>query len=433
MGCNNFGGRCNDGAECPPGGGDDFSPPCGPFGDPCGNSAANESFPSLIANFINQFFGTLTKTVDSNGNVIWQLPCSLDAGIPGYPRVSGEGLACYFARILSAGVTGLNGKNAFAVTTANFTQPGVESTVVIAVDDVACFAVGQYVWVQGGGFYTVSVIDPDYNTLTLVNSYSPPFNLAAAGIISTGALVAPSGAPSNSGPQGIQGPEGAQGEVGPTGPTGPTGPSGLNGPTGPASSEVVQSWTFDSPGTHNWICPTGVTSVNVRVYGGGGGGGGGAPSGPGYGGGGGEYADGIFTVVPGQEYMSVIGIGGNGGTGGASVSPGADGTETSFENISTTFLSAKQGGGGGDYAGSAGAGGGGGAGSAIHRFSGNPGFSTDGGLAGSGGGGGIGGLPGGTGTVPGGGGGAGEVYGGGNEAGGNGGNGRVIIENPSAT
>jgi hypothetical protein len=47
-----------------------------------------------------QFFGSVTKTCVDN-KVVWSLPCNLDTGIPGYPRQSGEGLACYFKRMIN--------------------------------------------------------------------------------------------------------------------------------------------------------------------------------------------------------------------------------------------------------------------------------------------------------------------------------------------
>lgn len=191
------------------------SPPCGFDRD--------EPLPSVIQNFIAAFFGTLTvnrSTGPGEPTWTWTLPCDLDTGIPGYPRVAGEGLACYFARILSASVTGFNGLNAFATTTADATQPAINATVTIPVDTVGCFAVGEYVWLSTGGFYTVSDIDTEYNTLTLLNAYGPPYNLGVGGDIPEGTKVLPSGAPPNTGPQGPQGNAGASGVAGPSGPSG---------------------------------------------------------------------------------------------------------------------------------------------------------------------------------------------------------------------
>ena len=68
----------------------------------CNNSCdpEHEPLPSTVDNFVEQFFGSVTKTC-VDGQVVWTLPCNLDAGIPGYPRIPGEGLACYFARVLN--------------------------------------------------------------------------------------------------------------------------------------------------------------------------------------------------------------------------------------------------------------------------------------------------------------------------------------------
>lgn len=67
----------------------------------CNNSCDpdHEPLPSTVDNFVTQFFGEVTKTC-VDGQVVWELPCNLDEGIPGYPRVEGEGLACYFSRVL---------------------------------------------------------------------------------------------------------------------------------------------------------------------------------------------------------------------------------------------------------------------------------------------------------------------------------------------
>lgn len=72
--------------------------------NPCNEvacDAANEPLASALNNFIVAFFGSLTKTC-VNDKVVWILPCDLDAGIPGYDRIAGEGLACYFKRVFSS-------------------------------------------------------------------------------------------------------------------------------------------------------------------------------------------------------------------------------------------------------------------------------------------------------------------------------------------
>jgi hypothetical protein len=81
--------------------------------------------------------------------------------------------------------------------------------------------------------------------------------------------------------------------------------------------------TFNS-GSGNWVCPAGVTSVKVEVWGAGGAGGGyTSAGGGGGGGGGGEYAaEPAIAVTPGNSYAYTVGAGGtavaggNGGNGG---------------------------------------------------------------------------------------------------------------------
>src|SRR5208337_3023378 len=125
----------------------------------CGDREAHgacrgvEPLPSVIANFITAFFGTITQTQDPvTHKWTWVLPCDLDAGIPGFPRIAGEGLACYLARILSTQVVGLNGKNAFALTTADSTQPAISGTVTIPIDNPGAFFANEYVAASVGGF-----------------------------------------------------------------------------------------------------------------------------------------------------------------------------------------------------------------------------------------------------------------------------------------
>lgn len=70
--------------------------------EPCQTQCdpAQEPLPSAIDNFVTQFFGSVTKTCVNN-QVVWSLPCSLDTGVPGYPRQPSEGLACYFKRLIN--------------------------------------------------------------------------------------------------------------------------------------------------------------------------------------------------------------------------------------------------------------------------------------------------------------------------------------------
>lgn len=97
------------------------SSPCVLISNPCGRSRAsttpdpeNESLSSSLDNFIKSFYGEVTKTVDEDGNIVWDLPCNLDEGFDGIPRVEGEGLACYWMRVLQPSAQALLKQNNFS-------------------------------------------------------------------------------------------------------------------------------------------------------------------------------------------------------------------------------------------------------------------------------------------------------------------------------
>lgn len=101
--------------------------------NPCNEvtcDASNEPLASALNNFITAFFGTLTKTC-VNDRVVWVLPCDLDSGFAGYPRVAGEGLACYFLRVFENVSAGAKVK----VTDAD-TTPGNLSDKIAAGDGI---------------------------------------------------------------------------------------------------------------------------------------------------------------------------------------------------------------------------------------------------------------------------------------------------------
>ena len=103
------------------------------------------------------------------------------------------------------------------------------------------------------------------------------------------------------------------------------------------------------PGSQNWACPEGVTSVDVLLFGAGGGGG------IRGGGGGGHMAQGALTVTPGNTYAITVGIGGYSYYRSDSYCDSGTGEVSSFG----TLLSAS-GGSKGVYTGGAGGSGGGG-------------------------------------------------------------------------
>ncbi|HVV73570.1 MAG TPA: hypothetical protein VHI52_19005, partial [Verrucomicrobiae bacterium] len=87
------------------------------------------------------------------------------------------------------------------------------------------------------------------------------------------------------------------------------------------------STPFTTPGNTTWVCPVGVTSVQVEAWGGGGGSGGaGATDASTGGGSGGAYVKVTsLTVSPGTTYQLTVGASGTAGPGGAANSGAAGG------------------------------------------------------------------------------------------------------------
>lgn len=91
----------------------------------------------------------------------------------------------------TAGATGTDGVNAYSSTTANFTQPAVAANVTVAVGESGWMTIGQVVFVQTGGYYTVQSI-VSATSVTLRNlGYSG--NAAATTVINSGNAVSPAG------------------------------------------------------------------------------------------------------------------------------------------------------------------------------------------------------------------------------------------------
>src|SRR4029077_10907171 len=83
--------------------------------------------------------------------------------------------------LIGATGSGGAGKNAFTNLAVNFTQPTVNATVSINVGTTAWMAVGQVIFVQGGGYYSVSSITDLTDAVVA--------NLGYAGNASPGATV----------------------------------------------------------------------------------------------------------------------------------------------------------------------------------------------------------------------------------------------------
>ena len=85
------------------------------------------------------------------------------------------------------GTNGTNGINAYTTTTASYTQPSVNSSVSITVGETGWIAIGQYIYVQGAGYYLVTGTSSSTSvTATLKIS-------EASGTITSGKKVTPSG------------------------------------------------------------------------------------------------------------------------------------------------------------------------------------------------------------------------------------------------
>lgn len=75
--------------------------------NPCCNpaptcDATNEPLSSQVANLVEFLLGTVTKTCDADGNVIWSIGCDLqgNAPIPGYVNTA-SGFLCYLVETLT--------------------------------------------------------------------------------------------------------------------------------------------------------------------------------------------------------------------------------------------------------------------------------------------------------------------------------------------
>ena len=227
-----------------------------------------------------------------------------------------------------------------------------------------------------------------------------------------------------------------------------------------SAKAAIVTITNKVAGGYTWVCPAGVTSVQVECWGGGGGGAGGVTS-SGGGGAGGAYARTVsYAVTPGTNYYIQVGAAGTGGTAGNN--PGSAGGNTWFSNSTPAVVVLAEGGGGGAAGSSSGGGGiggtcpagsigadatylggtgltgvnssysGGGGSSAGNASSGNPGVSSGAAAAVAGGGpGGAARSTAGAGSAPtsgpGGGGGGGYSKGGTSQAGGAGFAGQVIL------
>ncbi|TKB98683.1 T9SS type A sorting domain-containing protein [Pedobacter cryophilus] len=102
---------------------------------------------------------------------------------------------------------------------------------------------------------------------------------------------------------------------------------------------------FSTAGTYSWVCPTGVTTLQVECWGAGGSGGSAtaAVGRAGGGGGGGSYVKNNFSVTPGVSYTIIVGAGGLQGLTTSAGVNGNPGGKSEFSGPSISTLTASGG------------------------------------------------------------------------------------------
>jgi Collagen triple helix repeat (20 copies) len=89
------------------------------------------------------------------------------------------------------GPTGATGQAAFTVTSVDFTQPTSGGSVTVTVGSTSWMAAGQYLFIQNGGFYTVSSIT---NATTVVlNNLGYSVNAGSGTVIASNSAVSAGG------------------------------------------------------------------------------------------------------------------------------------------------------------------------------------------------------------------------------------------------
>lgn len=97
---------------------------------------------------------------------------------------------------------GVNGKNIWTITTANFTQPLAGNQVTIFVSSTQQlsnqgFGVGQVIYIETGGYYEVisiaSLTSMTIENLGYTGNAAPASNIASGSKVSPGGLIGPTG------------------------------------------------------------------------------------------------------------------------------------------------------------------------------------------------------------------------------------------------
>lgn len=191
----------------------------GPQGAPGATGASLSAYDALTASFIMPAMNaavtvTISNTAWLGANQIiyiasagyFQVTTIVNAttlsvtNLP-YPGNASSGATISSgSKVSPAGLIGPQGAggpglNAFTTLSANFTQPAVNASVTVNVGTTAWMAVGQGVFIQGGGYYSVNSI-ADLTHAVLLNLGSAGNAAPASTIVSgTTVMVTPAGTP----------------------------------------------------------------------------------------------------------------------------------------------------------------------------------------------------------------------------------------------
>jgi len=151
------------------------------------------------ATYTERLPGIVADNAASGRWVMFPTPLVLNAGDPGgtadLPGIlwvnTTSGVRYISNPDLSWSAIANGSSSAVTTTTTSYTQPAIGANVTINVDDSSIFAVGQYVFVEGGGNYEV-ISKPTLTQLEIRNT-GDPGNVAPATVITSGKLVTPSG------------------------------------------------------------------------------------------------------------------------------------------------------------------------------------------------------------------------------------------------
>lgn len=232
------------------------------------NTAACETLPSALDNFISHFFGTVTKT-EVNGRVTWTLPCNLDVGLAANARLAGEGLACYFLRLFNEGIVGLkgdqgdvgpsgyDGNNAYAMASTQISIPAINGTTQFDIIPTPVVTTGMIIFLPGAGWFEVTNV---FQGKTIFATFRQAVDSPAA-LLPPATLVIPAGYRGES-VKGDTGDTGAKGDKGDTGATGATGATGPTGATGAAGAAATNTNAQDTGGTTDHTLTVGYAKID---------------------------------------------------------------------------------------------------------------------------------------------------------------------------